>query len=226
MHAARNITVFSLYPPPGTGLNAWMNTASRPHDAHASPADDPADFSALLIAVGHNRDRDAFARLFRHFAPRLKSFLIKGGATPSQAEELVQDTMLAIWNRAATYDPARANAGTWIFTIARNKRIDALRRGGRVEIDIDDAAFIADDASPRPDQAIMDTQQTRAVAEMIESLPPEQADVIRKSFFEDKTHMQIAAESNLPLGTVKSRIRLAMERLRPQLQKHMTGDAS
>ncbi len=216
LHCVRRRPSFSLYPPPGTRLNATMNTAPIPAPL-IPPASD--SFENLLLAVGNDRDRDAFIRLFNHFAPRLKSFLMKGGATPSVAEELVQETMLSVWTRATSYDPAKANAGTWIFTIARNKRIDALRRTRRFEMDIDDAAYIRDENAASPDQGIIDSDRTQKVAAIIETLPPEQAALIRKAFFEDKTHMQIAAETRLPLGTVKSRIRLAMDRLRPHLQK-------
>lgn len=214
MNSAPSFTCFPLYPPPRTGLNAGM-IATLP--TTAAPAND--SFEALLVAVGKTRDREAFIRLFNHFAPRLKSFLMKGGASPSQAEELAQETMLSVWTRSTSYDPAKANASTWIFTIARNKRIDSFRRTRRVEVDINDAAYISDDNVASPDQGIIDSDRTEKIAAIVKTLPPEQAEVIHKAFFEDKTHMQIADETKLPLGTIKSRIRLAMDRLRPLLQK-------
>jgi len=183
----------------------------------AVPAND--SFDALLLAVGTQRDRNAFIQLFHHFAPRLKSFLMKGGASPSLAEELVQETMLTVWSRAGDYSPAKASASTWIFTIARNKRIDSLRRARRVEVDVNDAAYIADENVASPDQNIIESDRTEKIAAVLKTLPPEQASLIHKAFFEDKTHMQIAEETKLPLGTIKSRIRLAMDRLRPHLQK-------
>lgn len=181
---------------------------------HAVAAND--SFEALLQAVGQRQDRAAFIALFHHFAPRIKSFLMKGGATPEQAEEMAQETMLSVWTKAAGYDPKQANASTWIFTIARNKRIDALRKGGRVQYDATDPVYVPD-AAPHADHAILDSERMARVAQAIGDLPPEQAAIIRKSFFEDKTHSEIATESNIPLGTVKSRIRLALERLRPHL---------
>lgn len=180
------------------------------------PALTNVDFSALLMAVGQKQDKTAFVQLFNHFAPRIKSFLIKGGAKPDQAEELAQEAMMTVWTRASTYDPKQANAGTWIFTIARNKRIDSLRKTKRMHVGIEDPAYIPDD-SPHADAGILDSQRMVKVAQAINELPPEQSDLIRKSFFEDKTHAQIAEEEKIPLGTVKSRIRLAMDRLRPQL---------
>lgn len=176
------------------------------------------DFNALLQAVGQYRDRAAFIALFQHFAPRLKSFLMKKGNTPEHAEELAQETMLSVWDKAPQYDPTRAGAGTWIFTIARNRHIDSLRRGSaRPDIDIDDPAFILADDSPAPDARVIEEDRAGKLAAAIQSLPPEQSDVIRKSFFEDMTHAQIAAETKIPLGTIKSRLRLALERLHKHL---------
>lgn len=216
LYSARSRRSFFLYPPRGKGFNVPMSTPSLP-SSPALPAND--SFEDLLLAVGKKRDRDAFVRLFNHFAPRIKSFLMKGGASPSQAEELVQETMLTIWTRAAGYDPAKAGASTWIFTIARNKRIDSLRRTRRIEVDVNDAAYVSDENATSPDQGMIDSDRTEKIADVLKILPQEQADLIHKAFFEDKTHMQIATETGLPLGTVKSRIRLAMDRLRPSLQK-------
>ncbi|MDB5490797.1 MAG: polymerase subunit sigma [Micavibrio sp.] len=192
-----------------------MVLSAAPTAIPANTQQEP-DFGALLLAVGQKQDRSAFIQLFNHYAPRIKSFLIKGGAKPEQAEELAQEAMMTVWSRAATYDPKQANAGTWIFTIARNKRIDALRKTGRMVVGIEDPAYIPDNA-PHADSGILDSQRMAKIADAIRDLPPEQSDLIRKSFFEDKTHAQIAAEEKIPLGTVKSRLRLAMDRLRPKL---------
>jgi RNA polymerase sigma-70 factor (ECF subfamily) len=174
----------------------------------------PVTFEDLLVAVGRNRDRDAFIRLFEHFAPRVKSFLMRGGFRADLADELAQETMLTVWDRAAGYDPKRAAASTWIYTIARNKRVDSLRRNARPEIESEDASYNASDDSPLPDEIINHAEEAAALAEAIKKLPPEQAELIQKAFFEEKTHSDIAAETNLPLGTVKSRIRLALDRIR------------
>lgn len=173
-------------------------------------------FEDLLVSIGETRSRDSFVRLFEYFAPRIKSFLIKGGMTHETADELAQETMLTVWQKAAQYDPARAGAATWIFTIARNKRIDALRKKGASLLDIDDFMIAAD--TPPPDEEISQNQQNEHLAQAIRALPPEQADLVAKAFFEEKTHAAIAAESGLPLGTVKSRLRLALEKLRRQLE--------
>jgi len=173
------------------------------------------NFSALVQAVA-NGDRDAFARLFAHYAPRLKSFLLRQGGDSAAAEDLAQEAMLTVWRKAALFDPAKSSAGTWIFTIARNLRIDAIRKAKRPEFDADDPAFVTE-AEPAADQA-MDTEQTGArVRAALAELPEEQAVVVRLSFFEDKPHAEIAAKLALPLGTVKSRLRLAMKRIRTYL---------
>ncbi len=170
---------------------------------------------ALLGYVAKEQDKDAFARLFTHFAPRIKSYLMKGGASQDQADELAQETMLAVWDKADKYNPDKAAASTWIFTIARNKRIDALRRMKRPDYEPEDPALVADDM-PHADERIGTEQEAGILETALETLPKEQAELLYKSFFEDKTHSDIAAETKIPLGTVKSRIRLALERLRGQ----------
>lgn len=171
-----------------------------------------ARHAALLSAVGARQDKTAFAELFEYYAPRIKSFLMKGGASPDAADEMAQETMVTIWQKAASYDPARAAASTWIFTIARNKRIDALRKHARPESDLDDLPELADQ-SPGAGDILARQQESHAVAQALEALPQEQADLLYKSFFEEKTHADIAKETDLPLGTVKSRIRMALEKL-------------
>lgn len=173
---------------------------------------DSAHFRNLLLAVAQKQDKTAFAELFEYFAPRIKSFLLKGGAAPDQADELAQETMITVWQKAASFDPAKASASTWIFTIARNKRIDAIRKTPRPEVDANDID-IADDALNASEEISM-AEETDIMAQAIQNLPEEQADLLYKSYFEDKTHADIAKETNIPLGTVKSRIRLALERLR------------
>jgi RNA polymerase sigma-70 factor (ECF subfamily) len=195
--------------------------------AGTSSRKDETSFEDLLVRVGAEQDRDAFIRLFEYFAPRVKSFLMKGGLAPDIADELAQETMLTVWNKAASFDPARAAASTWIFTIARNRRIDSLRRIRRSEPmnSYDNEAELQPSQEPAADRVMQTEQESAALAQAISALPPEQAGLIRKSFFEEKTHQDIAREEGLPLGTVKSRIRLAMERLRTALSKDAPGDA-
>ena len=169
----------------------------------------------LMAAVAANRDRVAFAALFGFYAPRLKAFLKRSGMTPSAAEDVVQETMLLVWKKASYFDPARAGVSTWIFTIARNARIDRLRRESR-------PAVIAEafDPSDQPDapvsgeQAIIAVEREDRVREALDLLPREQADILKMSFFGEVTQPEIADAIGIPLGTVKSRVRLALGRLR------------
>ncbi|HYD31254.1 MAG TPA: sigma-70 family RNA polymerase sigma factor, partial [Azospirillaceae bacterium] len=132
-------------------------------------------------------------------------------------EELVQDVMLMVWRRAETFDPAMAGASTWIFTIARNKRVDRLRREHHPELDPNDPALVPEPELPA-DQSMESVETTYRLKAAIDSLPPEQAQLLRLAYFEDKPHSAISAEEGIPLGTVKSRLRLALERLRKTLR--------
>jgi RNA polymerase sigma-70 factor (ECF subfamily) len=143
-------------------LNAGM-VSSAPE--HAPDLSDP-DLSNedLLVAVGKARSRPAFVRLFEYFAPRVKSFLIKGGLAPDTADEVAQETMFAVWDKAASYDPRRAAASTWIFTIARNKRIDFLRRIGRSQAEYDDVVANKDSGETLPDDIVSHDEDMKALA--------------------------------------------------------------
>ena len=171
------------------------------------------DFNALIVRIATGADRAAFAQLFQHFAPRVKSYGLRLGATDPAAEELAQETLLAVWRKAAQFDPERASASTWIFTIARNLRIDAIRRERPAPPPEDDA-----DPSPLADALLSGAEQDGRVRQALGALPPEQLQVIRLSFFSDAPHSAIAESLGLPLGTVKSRLRLAMMRLRALLE--------
>jgi len=180
------------------------------------PGQDAASLNALLVRVGGARDRAAFEMLFRHFAPRIKAYLLRLGAGAPMAEDLAQEAMLAIWRKAALFDPAKASAATWIFTVARNLRIDALRRERRPEFDPNDPAFVPE-AEPAADAGMERADEDARLREAMTRLSPEQAKVVELSFFADKPHSIIAKELGLPLGTVKSRLRLAMTHIRAAL---------
>jgi RNA polymerase sigma-70 factor (ECF subfamily) len=168
---------------------------------------------AALAAVAKHADRSAFAHLFRHFAPRVKAYLLRLGADEAAAEDLMQEVMLTVWRRAPTYDPSLAGVSTWIFTIARNRRIDALRRSGRPAGELDDPS-LQPNAPASPDDFAAAQQWEEKIAAAIENLPPEQAEMLRLAYFDDRSHSEIAGALNVPLGTVKSRLRLAVGRLR------------
>jgi RNA polymerase sigma factor (sigma-70 family) len=182
-----------------------------------SPAvTDGRSLDDLLVAIARDRDRTAFGLLFGRMAPRLKAYLLRSGVGAAQADELVQEVMLMVWRRAGTFDPARAVASTWIFTIARNKRIDAIRHDRRPEFDPEDPALVPAQA-PAADRSIETAEDSARLRDAIGKLPVEQAELLRLAYFEDQPHTMIAQQRGLPLGTVKSRLRLAMERLRREL---------
>jgi RNA polymerase sigma-70 factor (ECF subfamily) len=170
----------------------------------------------LLIAVAENEDRQAFQTLFEYFAPRVKAFLFKQGTTPEMAEEVVQETMVNVWRKSAQFDPARASASTWIFTIARNLRIDMLRKENRPAPDMDDPALVPD-PEPAAHDSIARAQEADRLKSAVSALPREQQEVLELAFFQEKAHPQVAEELGIPLGTVKSRIRLAFRRIRSEL---------
>lgn len=175
-----------------------------------------AEWDHLLRAIALHQDRSAFATLFAHFAPRIKTYMQRSGSSDMHAEELAQETMLAVWRKASLFDPAAAPAATWIFTIARNLRIDAYRRERRgVTTEASDIApeFKVDEA-PRPDARLIAAQLEQRVRAALDSLSEEQQRVVELSFFGDVAHGEIAKILKIPLGTVKSRLRLAMSRLR------------
>lgn len=178
----------------------------------------PERLLELIELVALHSDRDAFVELFRHFAPRVKSYLKGTKADEMQAEDLTQEVMLTVWRRAGQYDPRQASLSTWIFTIARNRRIDAIRREKRPEIDPNDPALVPD-GEDLPEDLVSRQQQGAALREAIEELPGEQAQLLRLSYFEEKSHAEIAGELDLPLGTVKSRLRLAIGKLRGRLEE-------
>jgi RNA polymerase sigma-70 factor (ECF subfamily) len=196
-----------------------VSDASRAAVPIAQPVlDDSAD---LIEAVARHRDRAAFAELFRRFAPRVKAFAMRSGADPDMAQEVAQETMVLVWRRAETFDRTRAGAATWIFTIARNKRIDLLRRATHAGFDPEDYVLFSTEAPESADSAAIGREVRERIGAVMTQLTPDQIEVLRMAFFQDKSHSVIAKEMKLPLGTVKSRIRLALSRLREAMQ----GDA-
>lgn len=169
-----------------------------------------------IIQVADQRDREAFAALFDYFAPRLKAYMMRGGSDPVSAEEFAQETMLTVWRKADRFDANQASASTWIFTIARNKRIDAYRRRARPEFDPQDP-LLQPVAEPQPDDSVAAVETAAALRDAVAELPEEQASLLTLAFYEDLAHSEIAARTGLPLGTVKSRLRLAIGKLRNAL---------
>jgi len=184
-------------------------------DGSAVQADNGnTDWAALVLRVRDHQDKAAFAALFRQFAPRVKAFLMKSGADAALAEECAQDVMATLWQKSHLFDPARASVATWVFTIARNRRIDALRKSRRPEPE--DLPW---GPEPEPDQAeVYEAQQdTDRLGAALAQLPAKQRALIERAYYGDLSHSEIATETGLPLGTIKSRIRLALEKLRQQM---------
>ena len=161
--------------------------------------------------IRDHRDKEAFAAIFSHFAPRVKGFLMKSGAAADLAEECAQDVMVTLWNKAHLFDPSRASVATWIFTIARNRRIDILRKENRPEPE--DLPW-GPEAEPDQADVLALQQESSRLKAAIQALPDAQRDLIQKAYFGDLSHREIAVQTGLPLGTIKSRIRLALDRLR------------
>ena len=172
-------------------------------------------WSLALEQIATERCRSSFAAFFRHFSPLLKGFLMKGSRlNAAQAEELVQEIMIKVWGRASQFDSRKSSATTWLYTIARNSRIDWLRRQANAETD----ELIADDlyedeAAETPFVQLQQLRHERTVAQALAALPEEQALVLTKVYMESKSHSEVSDELGLPLGTVKSRVRLALKKL-------------
>lgn len=168
--------------------------------------------------IATTRSRPAFAEIFSFFAPRLKSYLMRLGSDASQAEEIMQEVLLNVWRKAEQYDRRQASVSTWIFRIARNRRIDSLRRTNKPELDAEDPMLQPAEVE-QPDITVNRVQIESKVRDVIETLPEEQLVLLKAAFYEGLSHSEIASSFNLPLGTVKSRIRLAFMRLRGSLER-------
>ena len=186
-----------------------------------NPSGGPLDDTALVLAIATRRNRGAFVALFHRYAPRLKAWFMRAGTPADRAEDLAQETMLAVWRRADSYDPGRAAVSAWIFTIGRNQRIDALRRLARPLPDVDDPSMAPPEPMP-PDAALDASQQEARLRVALSDLPAEQAEVIRLAYYEDRPHVEIERVLGIPLGTVKSRLRLALARLRARVVESET----
>jgi RNA polymerase sigma-70 factor (ECF subfamily) len=198
----------------GMGKGYWdlankVGNGAKGQETGAGP-----DFAGLMLAVRDKGDRAAYGIVFQHFAPRVKAFLMKSGSDAALAEELAQDVMVTVWHKSAQFDPARASLSTWIFTIARNRRIDYFRRARRPEPeDLDWGATEEPDAADMYQAA----EETRRLGAALSTLPEPQRALIERAYYGDLSHSEIAAQTGLPLGTIKSRIRLALERLRQNM---------
>ena len=191
--------------------NTAMKTRNIKADSFSSDTDD--DLTLCIELIGKNQDKLAFNSIFKYFAPRLKSFLVKAGSTDTQAEEVIQEVMIAVWTKSSTYDSSKSSVSTWIYTIARNKRIDKIRKEKRHYLsESDEGLEIPVDSTQ--EKEIFTAQVSNSLKKYMSNLPEEQSKLLKLSYFYNKTHADISAELKIPLGTVKSRIRLALTKMR------------
>ena len=178
-----------------------------------------AEHAALVAAVALERDRAAFTHLFDYYGPRLNAYLLRLGCDRAAAEEITQDVMVSLWRKAHLFEPTKSSLATWLYRIARNRRIDLLRRDRVDFIDPDDFALDIPDESGVDADRLLDSQTRDDILRgAMKQLPPEQLALVQMAFFESLSHSEIADKTGLPLGTVKSRIRLAFTRLRRGLE--------
>ena len=187
----------------------------RPRGALAAKS--PRTMADLLQRVAANGDVEAFRALFETYAPRVKSYMLRQGADPATAEELAQETLLAVWRKAALYSDDKGSATTWIFTIARNLRIDRLRKEV-VWQPLPENNDERPSEDPAPDEEVSERERAERVRAMLAELPPDQSEVVTLAFIEGLSHSEIAKRLGLPLGTVKSRMRLAYQKVRDALE--------
>ncbi|GAA6182523.1 sigma-70 family RNA polymerase sigma factor [Shimia sp.] len=175
----------------------------------------PTQETQWMIAVRDDRDKAAFSRLFDHFAPRLKGFVMRNGTSAAQAEEIVQDVMLTLWRKAHMFDPHRAQVSAWVYQIVRNRQIDVARKENRP---MPEALKEEPEAEPDASQIVAMQEETGQLRKALQKLRPDQREVIEKAYLGELTHQEISTQTGLPLGTIKSRIRLGLQRLRHELK--------
>ncbi len=178
------------------------------------------EWSLCLQQIAQQQDREAFGRLFTHFAPLIKAFAHSGSTLASNhAEELVQEVMIKVWQKARGFDPHKAAASTWIYTIARNCRTDLYRRLQKFDTPLSAEDIWPDEVEEAPLVAVQQRRDAQRVRELMQELPHEQAQILAKVYMEGKSHSEVAEELDLPLGTVKSRVRLAMQKLQLMVER-------
>lgn len=184
-----------------------------PRSLTTAMTDDSSNLTSdeLIISLAQTKSRDHYAQLFRRFAPKIKAFVMGQGLGAQEAEELAQETLLKVWRKSEDFDPTKASASTWIYTIARNLRIDMARKSSRRR-DLPDDLWVNE--ARNVDDIISLGQSADALKDLLNGLPTEQKEVLKLSFYDDMSHAEVARALNLPLGTVKSRLRLALGRLR------------
>ena len=179
------------------------------------------EWSECLALIAQNEDRAAFTRFFRHFAPLIKAFALSGSTmSATHADELVQEVMLKVWQKAGGFNPEKAAASTWVYTIARNCRTDMFRRLQKFDTPLASEDFSPDQEHEEPFSMLQSKRGSEQIRDLMGTLPSDQAQILAKVYMEGKSHAEAAAELDLPLGTVKSRVRLAIQKLQIQVERH------
>jgi RNA polymerase sigma-70 factor (ECF subfamily) len=187
----------------------------------SAPAPSADEMKQWLKAVAEGQDRGAFGQLFQFFAPRIASLIERSGLSAAEAEEIAQETMVIVWRKAALYDSAQAGVSTWIFTVARNLRVDQARKASRANAGVAALRELPLRLEASVEETALASERDARVRRAMATLSSEQATVLRLSFFSDKPHAEIARELSLPLGTVKSRTRLAIAKIRAILEREL-----
>ena len=183
------------------------------------------EWSECLVLIAEKEDRAAYTRLFRHFAPLIKAFALSGSAlSATHAEELVQEVMLKVWQKAGAFNPEKAAASTWVYTIARNCRTDMFRRLQKFDTPLAAEDFGPEQVEEEPFLQLQNRRSADRIRDMMGDLPPDQTQILAKVYMEGKSHAEAAAELDLPLGTVKSRVRLAIQKLQVQFERSKDVD--
>ncbi len=178
------------------------------------------EWSECLVLIASRQDRAAFTRLFRNFAPLMKAFALSGSTfSANHADELVQEIMLKVWQKAGAFNPDKAAASTWIYTVARNCRTDMYRRLQKFDTAISAEEFALEHETEDAFQVLHQRRGRDKIRELMATLPPDQSQILAKVYMEGKSHSEVAGELNLPLGTVKSRVRLAIQKLQIQIER-------
>ena len=206
---------FPLHVPHDIGYWTLVENKQQNQSEPVVNEDDP---NSLVERIGQNRDKAAFAILFKQFGPKLKSLMLRLGTNATTAEELVQETMLSVWRKGHTFDSSKASASTWMFTIARNLRIDRFRSESRPEFDPSDPALIPEPELQADEQLELKNRQ-KFVRKCLDGLPNDQREVTQLSFMQGLSHQEISDKLDIPLGTVKSRLRLSFGKLRTTIEK-------
>ena len=210
----------------GDDSAAPVGAAVKTFSASSAPAGRRTDeWSECLVLIAGKRDRAAYTRLFRHFAPLIKAFALSGSAlSATHADELVQEVMLKIWQKAAAFNPEKAAASTWVYTIARNCRTDMFRRLQKFDTPLAAEDFTPEQGDEEPFLQLQNRRNADRIRQMMTNLPVDQTQILAKVYMEGKSHAEAAAELDLPLGTVKSRVRLAVQKLQVQFERNRNID--